>query len=125
MVSIPLESWDPIFKSGGALLSRSVDFLAPVTHEAFTRCTVTSHSRKGGDRVRDATKRAVRSLLLGSILLVGVLFSTVAFAVPALATDTSTMTDLILDFIPIILLLAILGMMIGMFSKFGKGFGGK
>jgi len=86
---------------------------------------VRSHSKKGGDRVRDATKRAVRSLLLAGILLVGIVLSTVAFAVPALATDTSSMTDLILDFIPIILLLAILGMMISMFSKFGKGFGGK
>jgi len=80
---------------------------------------------KGGDRVRDGLQRAVRGLLLAGILLVGIVFSTVAFSVPALATDTSSMTSLILDFIPIILLLAILGMMISMFSKFGKGFGGK
>lgn len=75
--------------------------------------------------MRDATNRTVRAILLGAILLVGVLFSTVAFAGSALATDTTGMTDMIIDFIPIILLLAILGMMIGMFSKFGGAFGGK
>jgi len=86
---------------------------------------VTVYSKNGGDRVRDTTRRAVASLLLGAILLVGILAVTVVSAVPVGATDTSSMTDLILDFIPIILLLAILGMMIGMFSKFSKGFGGK
>lgn len=85
---------------------------------------MTGHSRKGGDRVRDATNRTVKGVLLGAIVLVAMLFSTVAFAGVASATDTSSMTDMIIDFIPIILLLAILGMMIGMFSKFGN-IGGK
>lgn len=75
--------------------------------------------------MRNATNRTVKGVLLGAIFLLGILFSTVAFAGVASATDTSSMTDMIIDFIPIILLLAIMGMMIGMFSKFGNISGGK
>lgn len=64
----------------------------------------------------------IATLLLSLVVLVGITL-VVTLSSPAVATDTSSMSDLILDFVPIILLLAILGMMIGMFSKFSKGFG--
>lgn len=81
-------------------------------------------SENGGDRVKEANSKRSRiaTLLLSLVVLVGITL-VVTLSSPAQATDTSSMSDLILDFVPIILLLAILGMMIGMFSKFSKGFG--